>query len=138
MYIAFLRDICRDGKDVASGVTRGGSSPWKCFNTLWFLLGPRLATEELLSIGMYTCSILCGVRGWESPPPPPVQNARHEAYQMRQESTLVSNQAAATDLKQWLCRSGSEPSTPSALTTGTTGTPPSAAAKTNPQQNPAL
>ena len=38
--------------------------------------------------------------------PSPVQNARQEAYQMRQMSSLTANRTAAADLKAWLREGG--------------------------------
>ena len=38
--------------------------------------------------------------------PSPVQNARQEAYQMRQMSSLAANRTAAADLKEWLREGG--------------------------------
>ena len=38
--------------------------------------------------------------------PSPVQNARQEAYQMRQMSSLAANRTAAADLKEWLRERG--------------------------------
>ena len=38
--------------------------------------------------------------------PSPVQNARQEAYQMRQMSSLAANRTATADLKEWLREGG--------------------------------